>query len=130
MITPKECPGNDTKQSEDEVPVMMELWGMRCTSSLPSLPCSLWLRLVAPDMVHYMGRIELKCVFTLNWTVWNRTVFDFETVFRLKGIGWIKTVRQNWIAWNRNVLRNCVLMLNWIVWSSIVYLYKNLFGIK
>ena len=32
----------------------------------------------------------------LNWIVWNRTVFDIETV----------------------------LMLNWIVWNRIIYLYK------
>ena len=25
----------DTKQSDGEVPVMLELWGMRCTPSLP-----------------------------------------------------------------------------------------------
>ena len=32
------CPGHDTKQSNSEVPVMLELWGMRSTTSLPSLP--------------------------------------------------------------------------------------------
>ena len=30
-----ECPVYDTKQSDREVPVMLELWGMRNTSSLP-----------------------------------------------------------------------------------------------
>ena len=38
----------------------------------------------------------------LNWIVWNRTVFDTETV----------------------------LTLNWIVWNETVYSYKNGFGIK
>ena len=33
----KVCPENDTKQSDGEVPVMLELWGMWSTSSLPSL---------------------------------------------------------------------------------------------
>ncbi len=33
-----ECPGYDTKQSDDEVSVMLELWGMRSTPFLPSLP--------------------------------------------------------------------------------------------
>ena len=28
-ILPNECPGYDTKQSDDEVPVMLELWEMR-----------------------------------------------------------------------------------------------------
>ena len=33
--------GYDIKQSDGEVPVMLELWGMQSTSSLPSLPGSL-----------------------------------------------------------------------------------------
>ena len=36
------CPGYDTKQSDGEVPVMLELWGMRSTPSLPLLLCLLW----------------------------------------------------------------------------------------
>ena len=31
------CPGYDTKQSDGEVSVMLELWGMWSTSSLPLL---------------------------------------------------------------------------------------------
>ena len=46
---PNECPGNDTKQSDGEVPVMLELWGMWSTPSLPLLPAPLWPRMVAPD---------------------------------------------------------------------------------
>ena len=34
----------DTQQSDGEVPVMKELWGMRSTSSLPSLPGPLWVK--------------------------------------------------------------------------------------
>ena len=41
--------GYDTKQSDGEVPVMLELWGMRSTSLLPSLLGSLWPRVIAPD---------------------------------------------------------------------------------
>ena len=26
--SPNECPGNDTKQSDGEIPVMLELWGI------------------------------------------------------------------------------------------------------
>ena len=33
-----ECPGYDTKQSDDEASVMLELWRMQSTSLLPSLP--------------------------------------------------------------------------------------------
>ena len=35
-----ECPSM-TKKSDGEVPVMMELWGMQSTLSLPSLPAPL-----------------------------------------------------------------------------------------
>ena len=43
--------GYDTKQSDGEVPAMLELWGMRRTPSLPSLPGPLWPGVVAPDRV-------------------------------------------------------------------------------
>ena len=80
-----ESPEYDTKQSDGEVPVMLELWGMRSTRSLPLLPDPLWPRMVAPDRSLSMGWIELNCILMLNWIVWMRTV-------------WL-----NWIAWNRNV---------------------------
>ena len=35
--SPNEYPGYDSKQSDSEVPVMLELWGMRSTPSLSSL---------------------------------------------------------------------------------------------
>ena len=75
---------------------------MQSTSSLPLVPGSLWPGVVAPDRALSMGQIELNCVLMLNWIVWDRTVFDFETLCTL-----------NWIAWNRTD-----------------YLYKNGFGIK
>ena len=50
-----ECPGYDTKQSDGEVPVILELWGMRSTSSLPSLPGPLWPGMVAPDEAISIG---------------------------------------------------------------------------
>ena len=34
--------GYDTKQSYGEVPVMLELWGMQITPSLPLLPGPFW----------------------------------------------------------------------------------------
>ena len=36
--SPNECPAYDTKQFDGKDPVMLELWGMRSTPSLPSLP--------------------------------------------------------------------------------------------
>ena len=48
----------DTKQSDGEVPEMLELWGMHSTPSLPSLPGPLWPGVVASDRVFSMGPIE------------------------------------------------------------------------
>ena len=42
-------PGYDTKQSDGEVPVMLGLWGMQSTPSLPLVLGPLWPRMVAPD---------------------------------------------------------------------------------
>ena len=53
--SPNECPGFDTKQSDGEVPAVLELWGMRSTPSLPSLPGPLWPGVVAPDRALSMG---------------------------------------------------------------------------
>ena len=39
---PNECPVYDTKQSDGEVPALLELWGMRSTPSLPLLPGPLY----------------------------------------------------------------------------------------
>ena len=38
MILPNECSGYETKPSDGEVPVMLELWRMWNTPSLPLLP--------------------------------------------------------------------------------------------
>ena len=55
-----ECPGYDTKQSDGELPVMSELWGMLSSLSLPSLPDTLWPGVVAPNKVLSMVQIELN----------------------------------------------------------------------
>ena len=73
-----ECPRYDTKQSDGDVPVMSELWGMKSTPPLPSFPGSLWSGVVAPDSVLSMGQIELNCELELNWIAWNRTVLIFK----------------------------------------------------
>ena len=62
-----ESPGYDTQQSDGEIPVMLELWGMRCTPLLPLFPSPLWSRVVAPKRVLSMGQIELNCVLIFNW---------------------------------------------------------------
>ena len=52
---PNQYPGYDTKKSDSEAPVMLELWGMRSVSLLPSLPGPLWPRVLASDRVPSMG---------------------------------------------------------------------------
>ena len=54
-----ECPGYDTKQSDSEVLVTLELWGIRGALSLSSLPDQLWLQVIASEKVFSMGQIEL-----------------------------------------------------------------------
>ena len=69
--SPKECPGYDIKQSEVKASVILELWGIRITPSLLSVPGQLWPGMVAPDRVLSMGQIERNCVITLNRIVSN-----------------------------------------------------------
>ena len=42
-----DCLGYETKQSDSEVPVMLGLWGMQSTPSLPLLPGPHWPGVVA-----------------------------------------------------------------------------------
>ena len=49
----------DTKQADGKALVMLELWAIQSTLSLPSLPSPLWLGVVAPDRVVSTGQIEL-----------------------------------------------------------------------
>ena len=81
---PNECPGYDTKQSDSEVSVILELWGMQNTPSLPSLPGPLWPGVVASDRVPSIGQIELNRVLILNWIVWNKTVYLYKNGFGIK----------------------------------------------
>ena len=53
-----ECPGYNTKQSDGDIPVMLELWGMWNTPSLPSLPDHLWPVVVT--------QVEQNCVLMQN----------------------------------------------------------------
>ena len=53
-----ECPRYETKQRYGEVPVMLDLWGMQSTPSLPLLPSPFWHGMVVPDRVLSMGWIR------------------------------------------------------------------------
>ena len=46
---PNECCGYDNKQFNGAAPVILELWEMQTTFSLPLLPGPLWLGIVASD---------------------------------------------------------------------------------
>ena len=54
-----ECIGYDIKQSEGEVPVMLELYGMWTTPSLLSLPGPFWFGGIAHDKVLSIGHIKV-----------------------------------------------------------------------
>ena len=45
---------------------MLELWGMRSTLSLPSLPGPHWPGVIVPNRVLSMGQIELNFVLMLS----------------------------------------------------------------
>ena len=126
-----ECPVYDTKQSDGEVPVMLELWGMRSTPSLPSLSGSLWLVVVAPEMVLSMGQIELKRLLMLNWVAWNRTVstLKLRTYTKLNCLKWKCFSMLNCIVWNITGFNiETVLTLNSIVWLNIIIWNINAFN--
>ena len=52
---PNESPGYDTKESDGEVPVTQELWGMRIILALPLFPGPLWPGMVIPSRALSMG---------------------------------------------------------------------------
>ena len=62
-IPSNEYPGYDTKQSDIEVPVMVELWEMYSTLSLTSLPGQLRSGVVAPDKSPIYGLNRSKSWF-------------------------------------------------------------------
>ena len=61
--SPNECPGYDTKQSDGEVPAMLELWEMQSTPLLPLLPGPLCPGVVAPDKGPIYGSNGTKPCF-------------------------------------------------------------------
>ena len=49
------CSGYDTKCSDGEVPVMLELWGMRSTPLFPLVPDPLLPGMLSPNRALSMG---------------------------------------------------------------------------
>ena len=64
----------DSKQSDCEVPALLELWGMWSTASIPSFSGPLLPGVKAPDTVLPICQTELNCVLMLNLTAWNGTL--------------------------------------------------------
>ena len=65
-LPPNECPEYDTKQSDGEVPAMLELWGMRSTPSFQLLPGPLWPGVVAPDKGPIYGLNRINSILMLK----------------------------------------------------------------
>ena len=99
--TPYKCPGYDTKQSDCEVPLMEEFWGMRSIPSLPSLSGPLWPGMVASDRVLSMSQIKV------NWIARNRNIFG------------IFVLMLNWIVWNGTVFKS-------LLWGNKIYTHSKL----
>ena len=57
--------GWDTKQSDCDVLVMLELWGILSTHLLLPLPGTLLSGVVAPDILLSIGQIELFEIYTV-----------------------------------------------------------------
>ena len=124
---PNECPRYDIKQSDGEVPFMLELWEMLSTASLPSLSSSLRPGVVAPDRVLSIGQIELNCVLKLEWIACKRTVLTLKQHYyaKLNCLKWNCFCMLNWIVWNRTVFDiETELTLNWIIWNRTVLMFN------
>ena len=64
-ILPQRVFWYDTKQSGGESQVLLQVWGMRSTSLLPSLPDPLWPGMLVSDRALSMDQIELFDIKTL-----------------------------------------------------------------
>ena len=90
--TPNECSGYHIKQSDGEAVVMLELWWMQSTPSLPSHPGPLWPGVLAPERVLWVKKncltfklSEIKW-FKLNWIASNRTVYHLTACKQMTDI--------------------------------------------
>ena len=65
MTPTNEYPRYGTEKSDGDVPVMLELWGMRSPPSLPSLPGPLRFEVVGPG-IYGLNRTKLCTYAKLN----------------------------------------------------------------
>ena len=73
-----ECPGYDTKQSDGEAPLVLEISGMQSTPSLPSFPGLLGSWVKTLNVVLSIAQIELNYVLIQN------RIDSYNTVLILK----------------------------------------------
>ena len=100
---------------------------MRSTSLLPLLSDSLRPGLVAPDRVLSMGKIELNCVLTLNWILWDSLFLHLTAC-----LNW--ELRLNWIVLNRTFflfLTVCIQKI-YLYWCELFETFIKItsFGVK
>ena len=81
--------GHDTKKSDGEAPVILELCGMLSNPSLSSLPGSLWPGVVAPDRVLSMGQTQPSCVFKLTELFEIELIICIKIDFALNNLQWL-----------------------------------------
>ena len=89
-LPPNECPDYGAKQSDGQVPVMLELWGNTEYPFIVIAPRFTLTGVVAPDRVLSIDQIVLNrqtelfeielfwllnCVLMLHWIVWNEIAF-------------------------------------------------------
>ena len=79
-------PNEYPEKYDDEVPVILELWGMWSPPSLPLLPGPLWPGVVVPDRVLSMGQIRLTAY------LWLTELFEIEMFLTIKLCNYIYTV--------------------------------------
>ena len=102
-----------SKPSESKASVMLKLWGMQSTPSLLSLPGSIWLWVVAPDLVIFIEQIERNCVIRLNWIAWNLLFLHFTVVKK-------KLYLNQWLCVNKRLLmlKLCKIKWNYLIVSK------------
>ena len=97
-----ECPDYDTKQSDGEVPVMLELWEMLSTPSLLLLPGPFWPGVEALDMVLLLQAKKNQTVYLCKTELFEIELFSHLTeLFQYLTVCEPKTIIiLNWIIWN------------------------------
>ena len=68
---PNECPDKDTSLvSEGEAPIILEIWRMQSTPSLPSLPGPFCLEVVVPNKGALYGLNRIKPCTPMDTHIW------------------------------------------------------------